>query len=76
VFDQRVTRLFPVGSPEQDMMRELERQGFRRSPAHNGIEFLDFTRCELITATHWFVRWRAQEGRITEIWGMYGCTAP
>ena len=76
VFDQRVKQRFPLGSSEQAMVEELERQGFRRSAAFSGVEDATFTRDELITETLWSVRWRAQAGRITEIWGVYGVTAP
>ena len=73
-FDQRVKRVFPVGSSEASMTQELERQGFSRSPTFDGIESADFSRAEVLSSTSWSVRWRARAGRIVEVWGVYGFT--
>lgn len=76
VFNQRIRQRFPLGSSEASMVSELQRQGFRRLPAYGDFEDMTFTRSEVVTETLWSVRWRARETRITEIWGIYGVTAP
>ncbi len=68
--------LFPVGSPEQDMTRELESSD---TPDHalTTMSNFDLTRSELITATHWFAALAGpRRASITEIWGMYGFISP
>ena len=77
VFDQRVKAQFPVGIAESEVVDHLLRQGFRMNPAS------PLDRCGsasirqgLVIQKLWSVRWRATEGRIDEIWGVYGAIAP
>jgi hypothetical protein len=76
VFDRRVKVRFPAGTSEQSVIAELHRQGFRLLPTREGVRDATFIRDEWIFQTIWSVRWRAKDGRIQEIWGVYGGRAP
>jgi len=78
-FDARVKARFPPGTSEEALRAELKRQGFERLPDHpdpDGLRCATFCRNELIFKTLWSVRWRANGGRVGEIFGVYGCVAP
>ena len=77
VFDARVKAKFPTGTSEARLVEELQNQGFVvRTSTH-------ITDCRSATITRglifkhlWSVRWRAREGQIDEVWGVYGVIAP
>jgi hypothetical protein len=76
-FDQRVKKKFPVGSLENDMATELQREGFvtdsASSPVIEHMAVLHDQRfpCD----STFFVRWRGDgNGRLTEIKGDFQAT--
>ncbi|WP_448192551.1 hypothetical protein [Azospirillum sp. sgz301742] len=71
-FNIRAQNHFPVGSSEGDMIRELSRQGF--VPTWGGVgssHMAVLKRSLFICLDQWFVSWRAEKGRITEIKGEF-----
>ncbi len=76
LFDRRVKEMFPIGTSEERLLEELQKQGFELLPAFDGVNDATFTRDNWIFQTIWSVRWRAEEGRIKDIWGVYGGRGP
>ena len=78
IFDARLKSRFPVGTQEEKLVNELSRQGFPIPPVRDsqGNAYSEFTRSDFIFQTIWSVRWRAEDGRIAEIWGVYGGRGP
>jgi hypothetical protein len=76
LFDERVKRQFPIGTSEKSLVAELERQGFSKLQTYEGVHDATFKQREFPTETIWSVRWRATDGRVVEIWGVYGVRAP
>lgn len=78
IFDARLKSRFPVGTPEERLVEELGEQGFviPRIQAPDGVRYAQFTSTHLVFRTIWSVRWRADDGRVAEIWGVYGVQAP
>ncbi|MFW2351184.1 hypothetical protein [Qipengyuania sp.] len=76
-FDARVKARFPVGSEVAPMVRGLKDQGFKLSaPESAKFKTLDYRDGGFPVHTLWSVRWREDQGRITEIWGVFGHTGP
>jgi len=74
---RRVEAGFPVGTPEEDLIAALRAQGFAIGPPRDGVSDATFERTDLfVFRTIWSVRWRAEQGRVTGIWGVYGVQAP
>lgn len=78
VLNARLRSRFPIGTPEKALVAELRKQGFPMPPVRDseGNAYADSTCDGVISQTIWSVRWRAKEGRIVEIWGMYATRAP
>ena len=84
-FDERVKNAFVVGSEADLMIAELKWQGFEdprnwsdddgTPERYHDIRSMRYSRGSMFR-TLWSVRWKEQEGRITEIWGVYGIIAP
>lgn len=74
-FDRRVKSQFPLGSCEDDLIAQVAEAGFRLDRSGRPIRSATLTR-GLIIKTLWSVRWRSSNGRIDEIWGIYGAIAP
>ena len=77
LFDERVRKAFPIGMDEADLIRKLRKQGFPKpkDPSIDGCK-ISTVRSGLICIHLWSVRWRADAGRIEDIWGVYGVVAP
>ncbi len=75
MFDKRVKARFPTGMPEADLIAELRLQGFRFDREGEGCKSATKSR-GLIVQTLWSVRWRAHEGRVNDVWGVYGYRTP
>lgn len=73
-FTERLRLRYPLGSPEAELMAELRREGFEIFPGRKD-RFFDFSHVAHrngragLTEADWDVYWRADEGRITAIWG-------
>jgi hypothetical protein len=76
VFDRRVNDLFPAGSSEQSLIDTLENQGFKRFSGHGETEGAVFSQGNFIFKTIWIVSWKASDGKLDRIWGVYGYRAP
>ena len=59
------------------MVRILEKQGFKSSGlGHEKFRYLYYRNGGFPVHTLWSVRWREEEGKITEVWGVFGHTGP
>ena len=76
IFDQRIKARFPAGTDEKQAIEELQGQGFQLSPSMEGVRDATFIRKEAVFQTIWSMRWRANDGKISEVWGVYGVKAP
>ena len=66
---------FPMGLAEADLIRELHLQGFRFD--RQGGDCKSATKVRgLLIKTLWSVRWRAHEGHVDDVWGVFGYRAP
>ena len=78
VFDARVKAHFPLEMDEAAFLGELRKQGYKPDPYVP--ELPDFGSATfyqgVIFVTLWSIRWRVREGRIVEVFGIYGCIAP
>ena len=75
-FDSRVKERFALGMAEVDLVRELRNQGFERLPSSRGIEDATFYRKNFPFVTLWSVRWKSENGKVTEVWGVHGVRGP
>ena len=76
-FDARIKDRFAVGSPVDLMVSELRKQGFEESAFEKEkFRTLDYRNDRFPVHTLWSVRWREEQGKITEIWGVFGHTGP
>ena len=76
-FDSRIKIRFPVGSSVAPMVSELRQQGFiERTFEEEGFRTLDYRNDRFPVHTLWSVRWREEQDKITEIWGVFGHTGP
>ncbi|WP_428028246.1 hypothetical protein [Altererythrobacter sp.] len=76
-FDARVKSRFPAGSEVDPMVRTLQDQGFELSgPGNDKFKSLNYRNGGFPVHTLWSVRWRENDGRITEVWGVFGHTGP
>ena len=75
-FDFRVKERFPAGTSEDAVKAELRQQGFDLLPAYDGVQDATFYRKRFPFTTLWSVRWRANSGMITDVWGVHGIRGP
>lgn len=75
VFDARVRKRFPLGSPETELVAELRRQGFSIVAGTDG-QFATFSNRSFPIETVWHVGWKSDQGRITDVWGVHGGIGP
>lgn len=75
-FDGRVKERFPMGTSEDAVKAELQKQGFDLLPAYDGVQDATFFRKRVPFTTLWSVRWKANSGRLTDVWGVYGIRGP
>ncbi|WP_143255930.1 hypothetical protein [Altererythrobacter xiamenensis] len=76
-FDERIKDRFAIGSPVDLMVSELRKQGFEESTFEKEkFRTLDYRNDRFPVHTLWSVRWREEQGKITEIWGVFGHTGP
>jgi len=76
-FDRRVKAAYPIGSPEENTVADLRRAGFEvSSRALDGYRSADIKRADAICQTIWSVRWKADAGRLREVFGVYGFRCP
>ena len=76
-FDARVKDRFAVGSSVDTMVSELKEQGFEESTFPNDkFRTLDYRNNRFPVHTLWSIRWRQDQGRIAEIWGVFGHVGP
>ena len=74
-FDARVRGRFPPGTVEEILKEELVRQGFKLLPGNPQVHDATLYRGWIVRAM-WSVRWKSQNGRITDLWGVFGYKAP
>lgn len=81
VFNERVRARFPVGSGEQQMLVELQRQGFRVSadPANLATPTpyehkATYESRNIACNIRWSVRWNSTAGKITADMGDFGAS--
>lgn len=60
-FSARIEKAFPIGSPEADLVRTLEAQGFTR-PA-DGERRAVFEQHAFVCRLYWRVAWKADDDR-------------
>tara|TARA_R110000751_G_scaffold2018_18_gene10541 strand:- start:325863 stop:326201 length:339 start_codon:yes stop_codon:yes gene_type:complete len=76
-FDARIKKRFAVGSSAEAMVSELTEQGFEESTFQKKqVRTLDYRNDRFPVHTLWSVRWREDQGKITEVWGVFGHTGP
>jgi hypothetical protein len=77
-FDTQVKRRFPVGSDEEKLRAELRREAFAIAAANNPTLRYQFTASyqanELVCKAWWNLRWRSEQGKITDISASWGQT--
>ncbi|NMN89725.1 hypothetical protein [Novosphingobium sp. SG916] len=72
-FDRRVNAAYPIDSLEEEAVADLHRAGFEvSSRASDGDRSADSKRADTICQTVWSVRWKADSGRLGELFGVYG----
>ena len=71
IFDARVKDRFPMGTSQDELKAELQEQGFRLSPAYPGFQDATFRR-RFPPTTTWSIRWKADRGKLTDVWGVPG----
>lgn len=71
LFRDRVSRSYPIGTSEDRLLNDLRRQGFivRQSPDLSQAKVTRLIGCGGLV---WSVNWRARQGRLTWIRGVYG----
>jgi len=74
-FDRRVKAEFSVGSSEAELIHQLKAEGYLIGPRVNGVISAKIER-GIIVKKLWSIRWRAKNGQLEEIWGVYGAIAP
>jgi len=74
-FDARVKDHFPIGSEEAKLIVEVERQGFSLVTNEHG-SFATFSDNKFLVQSVWHIGWKANDGRIEDIWGIYGGRGP
>jgi hypothetical protein len=75
IFDARLKRRFPIGSAEGDLVAEAERQGFSVVRSDHG-SFATFSNKAFPVQSVWNIGWKAKDGRIEDVWGIYGGRGP
>ncbi|MXP29609.1 hypothetical protein GRI58_12360 [Porphyrobacter algicida] len=75
VFDARLKARFPVGTSTNALAEELTKQGFSVTTQINGGG-ANYTDKGFLVSSVWNIGWKAQGGRITDIWGVYGGRGP
>jgi hypothetical protein len=77
-FDERVRAEFPIGTSEEEMLRSLRWQGFKRDVADFGgdrrhVPYM--SRPTMIPCgASYSVFWEAEDGRLTDVRGIYDVT--
>jgi hypothetical protein len=67
VFNARVQSAFPIGLPEAELRRELERQGFETRHTHTATRKLA---SHFVCGAHWVVFWETDEaGTLAKVSG-------
>lgn len=74
-FDRRVKAQFPRGTGEACLIAQLRNEGFLVDQTKSDCNSATITR-GVVMKTLWSVRWRAKEGHIDDVWGVYGAIAP
>lgn len=75
-FARRVEYQFPIGSDEDELIKELSRQGFRPLwKRRDGDNIAAVERGDFLCNESWKVIWRSdQSGKIAKIYGNFGLT--
>lgn len=83
-FSKRVQIAYPVGTPVDEVIGNLEHQGFKINRRYGKIangfgekqDFAtaDFSRLIACGKREWSVRWFAKDGKVTRSFGVYGAT--
>ena len=76
VFRQRVARRFPKGTPEKAVARELAAEGFLLGGEQGAWRSAALERGVFLCDIGWRVRWRAENGKVTETSASYGAACP
>jgi hypothetical protein len=77
-FDKRVKEQFPIGSEENSMLNELQKENFRillkDTLPSRFTSRATFTTGQIICGVMWNIQWSAASGKITAIQGSRGQT--
>lgn len=71
IFRNRIRTLYPIGSPEEALRRDLAEQGFAIEH-HSGRSRAELSRFIGCGSLFWTVDWKAKSGRLTEARGIWG----
>ncbi len=69
IFAERVKALFPAGTPVNDVITQLENQGFSVSYKHG---YANYEKSGFPCNFVWHINWKENMGKITEINTNYG----
>ena len=75
IFDARLKARFPVGSDDRAVAEQLTQQGFEVLVTEQGGS-AHFSNRSFPVSSVWNIGWKAQDGRVAEIWGVYGGRGP
>jgi hypothetical protein len=76
-FKERLRSRFLVGMAENDLVRDLQAQGFQAPVSYRDSKYATFSTTSIPCELTWSVIWRADpEGKITDIDGSYSATCP
>jgi hypothetical protein len=70
-FNRRVSRAFPIGTPERAVRSTLSGEGF-----DVGTSGAELARNHFPCSTKWIIRWRAAAAKVTTVEGVYGYVCP
>lgn len=74
-FDRRVKAQFPRGTGEDCLVAHLRNEGFLVDQTQSDCNSATITQ-GVVIKTLWSVRWRAIDGNVDDVWGVYGAIAP
>ena len=75
VFDARLKAKFPAGADVRTLAGTLEAQGFTVRTDDRGGH-ASFNDKRFPVANVWNIGWDAKDGKMTQIWGIYGGRGP
>jgi hypothetical protein len=58
IFQSRVTKTFPVGMAESDLIGELRRQGYPDPVSFGGLKQVEFSERDIVCRNSWRITWK------------------